>query len=84
MEAKTWQDTVMTEEQLKQALKKEGHDTKGLIIGRLAHQSLEAQAKISFPAGIEEVVEYIRLHPADPLSFPDKWQVKIKDWGIKK
>lgn len=43
------------------------------------------QAEITFPLGkqegIREVVEWIQYHLPD-YEFGDKWQAKLKDWGL--
>jgi len=40
---------------------------------------LEAQAKISFKAGIKEVVDWVD----EDLEYSSAWQEKKKEWGIK-
>ena len=55
----------------------------------------QAQAEVSFKAGIQEVVEWVKTNhgyiglclPNSFLSWiqidPAKWQAKLKEWGIK-
>ena len=44
-----------------------------------------AQAKISFKAGMQEVLEAIHYEPNSNAFYvqPDKWQAKLKEWGIE-
>ena len=78
------EDTVMSQEQLEQV--EWGH-TEGLRLRRS-----QAQAKISFEAGIREVVEWIKRHSsikqdsdeAGYLSWfvRDEFLAKLKEWEI--
>ena len=49
----------------------------------------EAQAEISFKAGIKEVVGWIEnnnvflVHPDNRIHFLSHWQAKLKEWGIE-
>jgi len=44
----------------------------------------EAQAEISFKAGIKEVQEFIRQEYHIGLHLDPTWQSKLKEWGIDK
>jgi len=41
----------------------------------------DAQAEISFKAGIKEIVEWIQSHFV-AIKDKDDWQSKLKSWGI--
>jgi len=91
MEAK---DTVMSEEQIKMAW----YSQLGHVAGDKA--IAQAQAEISFKAGIKEVVEWIEenllVAVKDEMSGSqitvtlgkahesEEWQAKIKEWGTNK
>ncbi len=56
MEAKTWQETVLTEKQLKEKI------SPTITIGEQAQKSLELQAEISWKARDAEIVERQRQY----------------------
>lgn len=76
-------DTLMSREELEQVYRD------GLIGWWL--RIAQAQAELSFRAGIKEVVEYIHQHLIDPRVTGDlkttitpwEWQAKLKEWGIE-
>jgi hypothetical protein len=55
--------------------------------------AIEWQAEVSFKAGIKEVTDWLnintcKLYDEHHIEFytyipMDKWQVKLKEWGIK-
>ncbi len=45
------------------------------------NQIIKDQAKISFDAGIKEVVDWLEERLASPLD--DEWQDKLKEWGVE-
>ena len=48
---------------------------------KIINEASEAQAEISFKAGIKEVVGWVAAtHPSDNILL-DKWQAKLKEWG---
>ena len=71
MEAK---DTVMSNEQLNKPI------YFGSDLTAISRKALEAQAKVSFRAGMEEVVEVIR---EGGYLMGDKWQAQLLEWGVK-
>lgn len=92
MEAK---DTVLNIEAIQALLAGQIIDSNYLYedINRLCKQVAQAQAEISFPAGIKEVVEWIKQYslvdPTDPTLYKsfrmewEDWQAKLKEWGIE-
>ena len=72
MEAK---DTVMRDEQMSKFIQfpVEGYTTDRLGL-------CQAQAEISFKAGVREVVEWARLY--SDITCNPGWQDKLKEWGI--
>ncbi len=85
MGAKTWEDTVLTENQLKEKL---GGD---VVVGQQASRALKLQAETSFRAGVKEAMEWVKKHyHADTgyecsLYLIDKRekQAKLKEWGLE-
>ena len=55
---------------------KEWHHKEGYNLGATT------QAEISFKAGIREVVEWLRENGGEPDHILDKWETKLKEWGI--
>ncbi len=47
-------------------------------------QGREAQAEITFKAGIREVVEWIEEHKMHLNHNHRQWKAKLKEWGIEK
>jgi len=90
MEAK---DTVMSNEQIAETKREAYHHKSRLspaafeMFGR--DQCIaQAQAEISFKAGIREVVEWIKGHTLYKGDYTfhidvDQWQAKLKEWGIE-
>ena len=83
-------DTVMNDEQIEQLYSAElPYDMLYEDMKRI----LKAQAEISFKAGIQEVVEWIKqyslIDPTDPTQYKSfrmnhsDWQAKLKEWGIR-
>ena len=70
------EDTVMNEEQLRELARKEA---------MLPSVVAKAQAKISFEAGIQVVVDWCqaREHYESNLTWTEEWQAQLKKWGIK-
>jgi len=81
-----WQDTVMVEPQMEIALKDYGLFAINAYPLEI-YTLLEAQAEISFKAGIKEVVEWVKERDCGTKSsvwlFRDNWQAKLKEWGIE-
>lgn len=92
-------DTIMTEEQLEQIEKAyidEDFSVNYIRLGRGHTEELrlrvaQAQAEISFKAGIKEGVEFIRFiitHLDSQYGFIKKlesspdWQAKLKEWAL--
>ena len=80
MEAK---DTVMTDVKRTEIISRNltldsSMHTAGLVIGR---KLLEAQAEISFKAGIKEVVKWIEDN-RKPLFDIRGWLAKLKEWDV--
>ena len=72
MEAK---DTVMSKNKKKQLIVKRSHQQ---IVGDTQEEMLlEAQAEISFKAGMKEVLEWIKEHNAQPDEILDTWQAQL-------
>lgn len=83
-------DTVMNDEQIKDALRCEISKPVEWFEGWLIDFETElreiaiAQAEISFKAGIKEVVEWIKSKAIEIIGIPqEEWQAKLKEWKIE-
>jgi len=77
-----WKDTVMSDKQLNR-IWNVIHKQVGNRLGYIA----QAQAEISFKAGIKEMAEWIKERDCGDKSCVviaiDDWQAKLKEWGIE-
>ena len=75
-----WKDTVMSDEDLQSIEELELYHFKSK---KLEKAIAQAQAEISFKAGIKEVVEWLVDNDfVDELPW-DTWSAKLKEWGIE-
>lgn len=70
------EDTVMSIDEMKQRV-----PLMRIRGGDLALVNI--QAKISFKAGIREVVEYAEMWGGYRLTENSRWQAKLKEWEAK-
>jgi len=78
MEAK---DTVMTIPQLQHLWGNENWQYITSTMTDFFEVVAEAQAELSFKAGIKEVVDYIGDY-TKPFPNQREWKAKLKEWGI--
>ena len=88
MGAKTWQETVINDNELQLAAK--GFVIKG---GKpepewkfIANKQAKITGDIAFKAGIKEVIEWMKTNlkeEYDEFSIWSIWQAKLKEWGIE-
>ncbi len=57
------------------------------MLPKLITALTEAQAEISFKAGMKEVVEWVKASGDASLytqqgEYTDEWQAKLKEWGL--
>ena len=79
-----WKDTVMSDEDLQSIEELELYHFKSK---KLEKAIAQAQAEISFKAGIKEMAEWIKERDCGDKSCVviaiDDWQAKLKEWGIE-
>lgn len=81
MEAK---DTVMDDGEIRLVPQKMGR-LPSFATGEMEweHMILQAQAEISFKAGVKEVVDWLINDSYDTtIHFGEDWQAQLKEWGI--
>ena len=78
MEAKKWEDTVMTSGELADICNSVDHFEQGLLAVKVSN----AQAEISFKAGIREVVEFVDNNFWKRAVSYEEWQAVKQRWGI--
>lgn len=81
-------DTVMSPVEILEIVKAVDPEWQGYTVDYAIHESIaEAQAEISFKAGMKEVVGWLRengfLFPGHTRWDADKLQAKLKEWGVK-
>jgi len=82
MEARTWEDTVMSEDQIHTIAISTPVIT-GVEQMAVACEVARAQAQISFKAGMGEVVErYKRDNPSYYRKYKTYWDLLEKEWGL--
>ena len=76
-------DTMMNTEQLTDIVKEAQKYV--AVQCECAYLAAQAQAEISFGAGIREVVEWIEQYSHASMRdiFGDDWRAKLKEWGIE-
>ena len=74
----SWEDTVMSDEQL-------SHGLSPLVRKQMVaiRCIAKAQAELSFKAGIREAVEWIQNHGGCLDGWRQEWQSKLKEWGLE-
>ncbi len=83
-------DTVMTIAAINEVRLQKSKEGKAENVTGWCKIIAQGQAEISFKAGIKEVVEFVNdevfpmLNMASiPVSFKDRWNNKLKEWGIE-
>lgn len=92
MDAKTWEDTVITPEQIDKV--EQVFNYEELATHQVVDAYLKAQAKVTWEArdpeiakaheeGMKEVVKWIETHIADAFPYAkEEWQAFLKSKGI--
>jgi hypothetical protein len=73
-----YKDTIMTKQQIEDMARKEA---------MMPHVVAEAQAEISFKAGMEKVIDFIESQICSEGCImldmnENQWKAKVKEWGI--